>query len=122
MMDLKWKAKWIAALRSGDYEQCTGRLHLKDDGFCCLGVLCDIFNKGAWVDPTIEKPDNMVYAKKKTGDCGNVDVLPVFVYEDVALSTNNPLVKMYVGEETLAELNDAGLTFADIADIIEEQL
>lgn len=35
------KAKWIAALRSGEYPQ--GRKRLKSsDGYCCLGVLCAI--------------------------------------------------------------------------------
>lgn len=29
--------KWIAALRSGEYTQCTGKFH-KDDSHCCLGV------------------------------------------------------------------------------------
>ena len=31
----------VAALRSGKYKQCTGALR-KDDGFCCLGVACDV--------------------------------------------------------------------------------
>jgi len=36
-LPLKFKKKWLKALRSGEYEQCTGRLH--DDGkYCCLGV------------------------------------------------------------------------------------
>jgi hypothetical protein len=33
--------KWIAALRSGEYSQDRGALRT-DDGFCCLGVLCDV--------------------------------------------------------------------------------
>jgi len=32
-----FKKKWIAALRSGEYKQCTGFLHL-GGGHCCLGV------------------------------------------------------------------------------------
>jgi hypothetical protein len=35
------KKKWVAALRSGKYEQ--GREYLQADGkFCCLGVLCEV--------------------------------------------------------------------------------
>lgn len=34
--------KWVAALRSGKYQQATGWLR-SDAGFCCLGVACDIF-------------------------------------------------------------------------------
>lgn len=34
--------KWIKALRSGDYKQ--GKNTLQDhNGYCCLGVACDIF-------------------------------------------------------------------------------
>jgi hypothetical protein len=41
------KAKWVKALRSGEYQQGTGALHGEDyasgtDVFCCLGVACDI--------------------------------------------------------------------------------
>ncbi len=44
--------KWIKALRSGEYSQTTGVLRRKFTdafgtqigvGYCCLGVLCDIF-------------------------------------------------------------------------------
>lgn len=35
------KKKWIAALRSGDYTQCKGKLRSKNE-FCCLGVLCNL--------------------------------------------------------------------------------
>lgn len=35
--------KWVAALRSGKYEQGRGNL-CKDNKFCCLGVLLDIEN------------------------------------------------------------------------------
>ncbi len=37
-MQAQLRTKWLAALRSGDYEQCQGQLHIKDDGYCCLGV------------------------------------------------------------------------------------
>lgn len=42
-MNPEIKAKWVAALRSGDYEQGRGYLHR--GGFCCLGVACDLFIK-----------------------------------------------------------------------------
>ena len=33
--------KWVAKLRSGEYEQ--GKGYLNDDGkMCCLGVLCEV--------------------------------------------------------------------------------
>lgn len=37
---------WVAALRSGEYTQCAGRLHLKEpESYCCLGVACDLFRR-----------------------------------------------------------------------------
>lgn len=41
MIDPDFKAKWVAALRSGDYTQGHDRLKNKD-AFCCLGVALDI--------------------------------------------------------------------------------
>lgn len=40
-MDAYLKAKWVAALRSGDYKQ--GKNQLCDGAaYCCLGVLCEV--------------------------------------------------------------------------------
>lgn len=45
-MNAELKSKWIAALRSGEFEQTTGILQARDGdnklSFCCLGVLCKI--------------------------------------------------------------------------------
>lgn len=39
--------RWLDALRSGKYAQTRG--HLRDkNGFCCLGVLCDVSGVGVW--------------------------------------------------------------------------
>jgi hypothetical protein len=43
-MNQEVKAKWLTALRSGEYKQT--QYSLKDNqGFCCLGVLCDVYSK-----------------------------------------------------------------------------
>lgn len=42
--------KWIEALESGEYGQTKEVLH-DDNGFCCLGVLCNVAQKeglGKW--------------------------------------------------------------------------
>lgn len=39
-MDAQLKAKWVEALRSGEYEQGRNQLKLGSK-FCCLGVLFD---------------------------------------------------------------------------------
>jgi len=44
-MDAEFKAKWVAALRSGEYAQVREYLHLtrpENSGFCCIGVACDV--------------------------------------------------------------------------------
>lgn len=48
-MDEELKAKWVAALRSGKYTQTKGTLR-DDRGFCCLGVLLDVWGdcNGGW--------------------------------------------------------------------------
>lgn len=50
-MNPRIKQLWLDALRSGDYEQGTGRLRT-GNRFCCLGVLCDLHSKetgaGRW--------------------------------------------------------------------------
>lgn len=48
-MNPEWKAKWVAALRSGNYQQGSGDLR-HDDRFCCLGVLCDLVDPTKWDD------------------------------------------------------------------------
>lgn len=41
-MKVKYKKRWLKALRSGEYSQTTGSLTDDEGAFCCLGVLCDI--------------------------------------------------------------------------------
>lgn len=47
------RGKWIEALQSGKYRQGKGFLHRKNR-FCCLGVLCNIYDNSRW-----EKVDNL---------------------------------------------------------------
>lgn len=40
------RAKWVAALRSGEYTQGTDTLYdVSTQQHCCLGVLCDVYEK-----------------------------------------------------------------------------
>ena len=40
--------RWVVALESGEYDQTRGRLR-DEDGFCCIGVACDLSGLGKWV-------------------------------------------------------------------------
>lgn len=49
-MNPEIKAQWIAALRSGEYQQgrkCLTTITAEGDKHCCLGVLCDLASKAA---------------------------------------------------------------------------
>jgi hypothetical protein len=102
-MNPEWKAKWIAALRSGAYKQ--GRRNLRDDldNFCCVGVLCDIVNPNAWSDAT--------HTPVKVFEKGYYSILPHSVREKVG----GPL-----DEDVYYSMNDRALmTFDEIANYIE---
>ena len=103
-MNPEIKQQWTAALRSGEYKQAVAALR-NENAFCCLGVLCDLHSKAtgtAWRD-------------NEYG--GREDVLPNLVAEWAGLLDANPIPP---GETlSLAELNDRGDTFAQIADLIE---
>ena len=42
------KTRWIEALRSGEYKQGMHYLRKRNDEYCCLGVLCDLFDNTKW--------------------------------------------------------------------------
>lgn len=128
------KAKWVAALRSGKYQQGTRELRPTDDHFCCLGVLCDIYNKerqevigrdkevigrDLWESKAfLQDSDATGYAFNGHYD----EALPPFVADWAGLSDPDPRINDYV----LSEYNDGvglpQLQFDAIADLIEEYL
>ena len=104
----EWRRKWVEALRSGEYRQTSGVLRDRD-GFCCLGVLCDLSKTGEWV--------------KDGGDWryqGYTDVLPKPVQQLVGLRTNFGRILLREGHN-LSEMNDTEYSFARIADLIEAE-
>lgn len=125
------KEKWLEALRSGEYKQTTGSLH-DSTGFCCLGVLCDLYMKVA--DVTWEASDvhpfddnRKRYYVAEDGEVLNADeLLPGVVADWAGLDDIDPqIVSEDDGEvwsDTLSTLNDDGHTFEQIASYIEESL
>lgn len=111
--------KWVKALRSGEYKQTNGTLR-DQDGFCCLGVLCEVAVKEGVIAPAvINQHDEYVYAETATS------VLPEEVWEWAGLEGSSPQSNFTEGAEdgwAYYELNDTvGLTFEEIADILEGQ-
>lgn len=103
---------WLAALRSGEHKQGRNRLGKPDGPKCCLGVLC--------------------YVQGRLTADGQDDENGKFAYLSPGNPAYGPLVDGYClpsntgvefGGHTLSELsalNDRGIPFSDIADILEK--
>ena|SRR5436305_13802191 len=110
-MDAQVKAKWIAALRSGKFQQDTGYLK-RDSGngprYCCLGVLCEV------IDPNkFTQLSNGIYDYGLHGFATHITV-PTNVQKNIGLSDEKC--------DELTGMNDTGDSFAVIADHIERTL
>lgn len=137
-MNQEIKTKWLADLRSGEFEK--GKGYLKRDGkFCCLGVLCDQAEK-AGIVTTREGRDGSVYFQSVTNEFdASASVLPQAVVHwaelHLALGSTNPAVRVVTedGEGkvcSLSSINDndnedepqGEFTFLQIAEMIERDL
>lgn len=95
-MDAQIKQKWVEALRSGEYEQTQKTLKYRD-GFCCLGVLCDL--QGAeWKRVSHKARVGLSMPSKFAGGLSEKE------------------------QSKLMDLNDRGTEFPQIADYIEANL
>lgn len=128
-MNPKIKALWLTALRSGSYAQGHGYLRRAypsgNDRYCCLGVLCDIaqrHNKITPPEPDYEPTPLNPHPPFLYGDADSY--LPNAVAEWANLDVNPHIdaEPNYLDGLELAELNDQGLTFDQIADLIERFL
>ena len=116
-MNADVKVRWVERLRSGGDKQGRGALR-QDNAFCCLGVLCDIYAQETgtkWVGNYDRDDGDMSFL-------GAVEDLPTAVCEWAGLDTSDPYVTIDGEVNVLAVANDAGSTFAQIADLIEEGL
>ena len=104
---------WTAALRSGRYHQVTGGLR-SPEGFCCLGVACDLFNPRIWRPG----PDELGWMY-----LGVLVDLPKPIMDVYRLRRRDGQYSQADGyAASLAGDNDSGKSFAEIADLIEAQL
>lgn len=117
-MNEKIKKLWISALRSGKYKQ--GRTVLHDpieNTYCCLGVLCDLYRKEIGSDKTVKQLRKLKADGKTPDEVPNEEVV-----KWAELPSANPTPDNYdinVNYYSLAELNDNGHGFSQIADMIE---
>lgn len=114
-MNKEIKERWVEALRSRHYDQGLRRLRDAEDRYCCLGVLCDIVQGTKW------KLDGYL-------NCYGADNINSVADKDIFWVSMIPPGIQYVSELTvaeaitLAEMNDNGATFHQIADWIEVNL
>ena len=101
------KEKWVAALRSGQFQQGTRYLRIKDK-YCCLGVLihCVYGDKG------LVNPDPRGIFS--TAGHANRSTIPVDMCEDIEIEHSVAL--------SLAGMNDSGKSFEEIAVFIEDNI
>ena len=122
-MDQRVKKMWIKALESGKYKQTRGNLasRLDDEkrptersGFCCLGVLCDLYEK----EKKVESIDFSNFVPPK-------EVLLWAGIDDLSTSeVKLPGLKDKYGNDAhLVLLNDGRkYNFSKIAQVIREKL
>lgn len=107
--------EWVTALDSGEYPQTKGAL--KDaDGYCCLGVLCEIAVKHGVIPP-------VKHSVHPTGESYEYDddivYLPARVQEWAGLKFHDP----YAAGLRLSTYNDEdNLSFPEIAHLIRTHL
>lgn len=139
-MNTQIKEKWVNALRSGEYAQTDGNLRTTV-GYCCLGVLCDLYAKEHSVEWTYRDYSNLndpvdilesqINGRVPEGDYYHFDdeeeILPEVVSKWAGLNGNRtpglqvPSDESYEKTTTcLMGLNDGGESFSEIADLIEK--
>lgn len=105
------KVAWVAALRSGVYEQAKGTLRNEaGTKFCCLGVYCEVkgfkrFRSESYVDG-----EGQVFGGYLRESLGEFD------------ANADPALARREFQYVVVDMNDEGKTFAEIADFIEANL
>ena len=115
----EFKAKWLAALRSGEYGQGKSALNPGPGKYCCLGVAC-VVNGNTLTKPNLLQLNTTI----KLGLPRTEDAREWWGTFPVPKSDiDSPRVKVGRRWYSLTTLNDEhNYTFDKIADLIEEQL
>lgn len=103
---------WVKALRSGRFQQTKRRLAVVNEGYCCLGVACELYiAQGNELTKEVDADNVVKYGEQRA-------VLPKPVIKWLGLKTPSGLVGTGKGE--LSAMNDSGYTFQQLADFIEQ--
>ena len=113
------KAKWLSALRRKNSKYKQTHAALRDlNGYCCIGVLCDLYAKETG-EKWKRRPDLDSFQM-----LNSEWIMPAEVQEWAGLISRAGGEVLVEGKSVaLTEVNDGlKLSFLQIADIIEEQL
>ncbi len=102
--------KWLAALRSGEYEQATEVLYDGQGGYCCLGVLQHCLTGKTQVNDDGSEVPSMSWLTEH-----GVEFIGI-----TGERFNSPYILSE--REWVTGLNDGGVPFKEISDIIEKNL
>lgn len=140
IQNLKVKADWVAALRSGEYAQGVGALQfVTPEGpseFCCWGVLCDLAVKAGVVGRSVSSQGTAMFypLDDPTSSCSTLAPTPVLKWLGLEDSFGRipmrPELAGYTYKEggepltqtSLVSINDNGAPFSLIANVIEREL
>lgn len=116
------KKLWVEALRSGEYSQCVGTL-AHGTCNCAQGVLCELAVKQGVVekvsDIVVDGNAMYMYGSKESGFSWAIVPPQVIEWSNYSAYV---WVKHNGNVRTIGFLNDSGLSFLELADLIEEQL
>ncbi len=103
--------QWVAALRSGEYEQGYHRLRDRNNKYCVLGVPCELYHIATGqLTGKLNGQGDYVYGDRTAE-------LPLMVCEWLGLESCNG----YYDASSVSIDNDKGMSFPDLADLIESE-
>tara|TARA_R100000306_G_C4347885_1_gene128534 strand:- start:295 stop:651 length:357 start_codon:yes stop_codon:yes gene_type:complete len=109
----------LKELRSGGNKQCYKKLKDDEGAYCVLGVILKAyFESGQGCPEPYTSKGRTWWEPSLPTEVGKW----AFGEKDEEFSYRNPYVFWAGATASLAELNDEGLNFFELADIIEEQL
>jgi len=124
-MNQEIKAKWVAALKSGKYPQGAFKLNSRGS-YCCLGVLCEIAKEAGIVDSRLNITNVTEYFSTTDVYQGDDTILPRVVADWAGLETCSPDVdvtaSITAARRPLTTVNDRGVPFTEIAEMIDRSL
>ena len=114
----------VKKLRSGEYTQTKGYLR-NQGGFCCLGIACDLTNG---ISKWRKRLENDIYNDKKDKNKfyflfgKDNETLPKAVMDYYGfVHSDGGFLNEKRCRRTLAGMNDNGISFLKIADVIESE-